>query len=223
MRSGEASSLSEAIDLSLSSMNSSASSALPDSGPGGASGALPSSKLAVIAELPHGAGANESDEIHALQCDLLEAFPRASRQASTTTAAVHIHEEAEAASGGAQSATEATSARDVSSAPESRWDVEESTGDKGSPSTVDVPSHCASQDAQLREELGICRTGNIGVSCILQARTHQWISGTSVGDTAPDLSIEETQPTLTSSSLPAQEESTEAAQSLLVLRMRPTD
>lgn len=195
MRSGEASSLSEAIDLSLSSMTP-AYLAPPDSAPGGASVTMPSGKLAVIAEQPHGMASSELEEMHVLQYDISEAFPRASRQASTISAPVQLHEDAEAASVGAPSATEGTSAREVSSPHDSRWDMDESMADKGSPSTVDVPSHCASQDAQLREELGICRAGNTAVSCILQARTHQWVSGTSTGDVVQEVYSERSQLTL---------------------------
>lgn len=195
IRSGEASSLSEAIDLSLSSMTP-AALAPPDSALGSASVAIPSSKLAVIAEQPHGMGSSEIEEMHVLHYDVSEAFPRASRHASTTAAPVHLHDDAEAASVGAPSATEGTSARELSSAHDSRWDMDESMVDKGSHSTVDVPSQCASHDAQLREELGICRAGNTAVSCILQARTHQWVSGTSTGDVEPELYSEMSQLTL---------------------------
>lgn len=175
LRSGETSSLSEAVDLSLSSMGPS-TCLTPVSVAGGGSLTMPSSKLAVIAEMPCGIYASESDDSHGLHYDVSEGFPRASRQASTATGAPLSHEDVEVISGGGPSAHEANSTRDLSSPHESRWDVDDSIDEKGSPSTIDILSHCASQDAHIREELGICRAGEAGFSYIMQARTHQWVS-----------------------------------------------
>eukprot|EP00892_Ulva_mutabilis_P000586 jgi/Ulvmu1/10528/UM064_0066.1 len=183
-----ATSLSEAVDLSLSSMTPVATPPLqlhPESLPCIPPCASPAGKLAVINELPHGQSATESDEAHMAPYFVSESFPRASRKASAgTTSMPYAHDDVEDTSG--HSAAEAPSGAEGSSAHDSRLGMDESIGDIGPPST-DMPSCSASQDAQLRDEMGISRAANMGVSCILQARTHQWVSGVPDGDDVTDL------------------------------------
>lgn len=216
-RSGAASSLSEAVDLSLNSMTAMAVPAQlgHDSAPGNAPAANPAGKLSVINELPQGQSATESDEAHVMPSSVSGSFPRASRKASAMAAGVpYPHDDLDAASGGGHSGAEASSAH------ESRWEPDDSIGDKGPPST-DMPSCSASQDARLRDEMGICRAANMGVSCILQARTHQWVSGMPGGDVAPQLPDECAQATGSSAAPVA--DSADTGQSPEFIRIRGSE
>lgn len=219
MRSGSASSLAEAIDLSLSNMTPTALPLQQESIAGNVAGALPAYKMAVISELPHGQRVADIDEALVVPPGISEAFPRASRKVSSITAGMlYPQDDAEATSGGALSAAEAGSAAGASSAHDSRWELEESVGDKGSRST-DLHSCSTSQEAQLREELGIYRAGNMGVACILQARTHQWVSGMPTRDITPDLPCEHTQVMYGSASPGAWPDIADAAQSPVFIHM----